>query len=134
MGAFTDIQAALEVKLALLNPALPTAYENVPYTPTPGTAWCRVNLLPAPTEPASIGTNGYTRHEGIFQVSLYYPVGYGPGPALAKADAVASLFARGTELSAGTTSLKVVTSSRGPALQDADWFHVPITIQWQAFV
>ena len=49
------VRAALETALAAMSPALPLAYENVPYTHVPGTPFARVYLLPARPENPEFG-------------------------------------------------------------------------------
>ncbi|MGT2429246.1 phage tail terminator-like protein [Cupriavidus basilensis] len=90
------VRKGLETRLNTMAQPLATAWQNVPFTPTPGTPYQQVHLLFAPPENPAYGS--YYREVGVFQVSLMYPQGAGPSAADARAMAIRDWFARGTTI------------------------------------
>ncbi len=134
MGAADLIQAALDSHLAGLELDLPLAWENVPFTPEVGQPWLKTGFLPAPVRQAELAPDGgRNRHQGIYQVSLFYPAGQGSGPARSMAERVISGFKRGTVLSGEGIKVHIQRAWRGPALSEPDWFQVPVSVQWFAY-
>lgn len=123
------IRAALEERLAALGPALSTAYENQDFTPVPGTAYQRVNLLRADPEDPEFGP--MKRHLGIFQVTLFYPQGDGPGTAEARADLLVAHFKRKTSLTKDGVVVTIDGTPRVlPGFNDGDRWVVPVRIPY----
>ncbi len=92
------VRRALETALDGISPALATAWENLKFTPTPGTPYQRVNLLAAP--PLNPEMGGFVQERGFMQVALAYPLEGGPGAALARAETIRATFKRGTSFTA----------------------------------
>lgn len=125
------IRRALEKKLALLTPALATAFENAVYSPVTGTPYQKVNLLPATPDNSTMGSLTYMER-GIFQVTLCYPVGVGPAAAETQAQLLRAHFKRGTSLAeSGVTVIVTDTPRAAPALIEGDRHTIPISIAWQ---
>lgn len=127
------VRKALEMRLNAMAPSLATAWQNVAFTPTPGTPYQEVHLLfGAPENPAY---GAHYREIGVFQVSLMYPQGAGPAAADARAKAVRDWFKRGTTVIAD--GIEVIVQ-RTPAIadgyQDGDRWRVPISIPFFASV
>ncbi|RKI09796.1 hypothetical protein D7Y15_23135 [Corallococcus sp. AB030] len=129
-----DIPRALEAHAAVvLAPVVGAdniAYPNVVYAPKEGTPWARVDHLPARTAAAGLGQDAQTRHPGVFQVSLFFPLGEGAGPANTAAQAVCDGFARGTSLQAGATVVRIQSASAGPGLREEPWWMRPVSVFW----
>jgi hypothetical protein len=129
--SITSVRAALEVKLAAMTPALATAYENAPYTPVAGTPYQAVYLLPIVENP-TMG-DGYYRHSGIFQISLFYPIGAGTKTITDRAALIQTAFKRGTAMTSGAVTVRVTgTPDIGQARVDGDRFFLPVKIIWMA--
>lgn len=126
------LRAALEVALNSIAPALSTAFENVPFTPTAGTAYQRVNLLRASPENPGIGA-GMHRDIGVMQVTLCYPIGPGPQAAESRAEAIRTAFARGASFTSGAVTVHITTTPAiGPAYVEADRYCVPVSIRYHS--
>lgn len=129
-----NIRRAFEKRLALMSPALPTAYENVNYVPVTGTAYQRASLLPAQPENPTLG-DAYHREVGVFQVSLYYPVNVGSATAETRAEAVISHFKRATSMIEGSQSVLVIqTPTRTPAQVIDGWYVIFVSIFYRSEV
>ena len=126
------VRIALETKLATITPALSTAYENVPFTPVTGTAYQAAYLLPATPANPTMG-DGYYREQGIFQVTLMYPLQAGPKTAADRAELIRTAFKRGTTLTSGTVSVIIDrTPEIGQGRVDGDRWALPVKIRWYA--
>lgn len=128
------IRGALQSWLAGMSPALPTAWENVEFTPAQGTPYQRVNLLAADPDNTTQGPAMFIE-VGIFQVTLNYPAGAGYVAAEARAEAVRSRFKRGTTLTQDGVRVHIIrTPAIAPAIQEPGWYSIPVGIRWQAFI
>lgn len=127
-----DIRAGLETRLAEIAPALATAYENMQYSPAGNVPFQRVYLLPATSSNPSIGALLY-RASGIFQVTLFYPLNKGPGPAEARAELIFDKFKRGSTMIAGGV---LITIDQSPSILqatvDGDRWALPVQIPYRA--
>lgn len=135
-----DIPKAIEpliksTLLALVSPLLAAdiVFPNVLYQPTPGVAYARVDHLHARASRATAGVGGLMRRPGLTQVSLFYPQGEGSAKALAAAQAIADAFKSGTALTVNSTTVQVQAAYLTPALRDAEWFMIPVTIDWNVY-
>ena len=126
------VRAALETAVSGMASLAP-AWENVPYTPVPGTPYQKINLLPARPDNRENGPN-YTE-QGILQFSLMYPLEAGSSAAMTRAELIRSTFYRGRSFtSGGVITLITDTPEIGPAMVDGDRFMVPVRVRWRAQV
>ena len=105
MSGIANVRAALETALNGMSPALATAWENVAFTPTAGSAYQRVTFMPATPVNNEISAN--YREEGILQIDLCYPINTGPAAAEARAELTRSRFRRGTSFASGGVTTTV---------------------------
>lgn len=76
-----------------------TAWENMNFkSPPPNVPFQKVDLLPAQPDNNTLGS-GHYREVGIYQITLMYPAGVGPGAAAARAELIRSTFSRGASFS-----------------------------------
>lgn len=130
--SIVSIRAALETKLNSITPSIVTAYENVAFTPVTGTPYQACYTMPATPDNATMG-DGYYRAQGIFQVSLFYPLGVGPGTAGARAELIRTAFKRGVSMVSGSVTVRVSnTPEIGQGRVDGDRWMVPVKIRWFA--
>ena len=104
-----NIRLAFEKKLIAMPSGLgasKTAFENVTFTPSVGTAYQRSVLAPITPENPTLG-DGYFREVGFYQVVLSYPKGEGVGKISAMAELVQDYFKRGTTLVEGSDKIIV---------------------------
>lgn len=130
--SITSIRAALEAKLNAMTPALATVWQNVSYTPITGTPYQACFLLPATPSNLTLG-DGFYREQGIFQISLFYPLLEGAQDAEARAQLIRTAFKRGTAMISGSVSVLVDTTPEiGQGRADDDRWHVPVKIRFSA--
>lgn len=72
--------------------ALPTQFNNEPFTPPAKSEWASVFMVPAPSRQASLGTSPRYRTEGSMVVQLYAPIASGSGRLLELSDTVTAGF------------------------------------------
>lgn len=126
------VRQALEVALAAISPALATAYENVPFEATNGTPFQRAYLLPA--EPFNPEMGGLVREQGIFHVTLFYPLSAGPSAATARAELIRDTFYRGAAFTAGGVTTQIEkTPEIAPGTVTEDHYVVPVRIRYFAY-
>ena len=127
------IQAALEKRLLTLPPQLPTAWENVTFTP-PSSMWQRVNhLINVPRELALERTLRMDR--GIFQVTVHAPINTGRLAAMQRAELIRDHFAPVLMLTEGAVRVDIVDTPRiASPMPDEAWWAVPVSVYWSAFI
>lgn len=132
----TDVKKAIEKRLALVAGALPTARENMSFTPVVGTAYQRINFLRAAPDDLTQGRK-MTRLQGIAQVSLFYlsPAATGTTLPDAMAASIAGMFKPVTMLTEGSTKVFITeTATIATGYADGDRWVVPVSIPWYADV
>jgi hypothetical protein len=133
MSDLAKVRAALESRLNGMAGSLPTAWENIEYTPALGTPWQRVRVLVNDPIDYAI-TADVVEQRGILEVLLFYPRGAGTATAAAMAKAIADRFAPVQTLTSSTTTVEIVsTASIGTAFPADEWWCVPVSIQWRSF-
>jgi Bacteriophage related domain of unknown function len=130
--SIVKIRAALETALAAVNPAISIAYENTAFVPAIGVPYCKLFLLMAPPDNPTMG-DGYHLERGIFQITLMYPLQSGSLDAATQAEVLKATFKRGSSLSNGGVTVKVLSSpATGSAQIDGERFALPIKVSWSA--
>lgn len=124
---------------AFINAAfgLPIAHENLPYTPTAGTAYAE--LLNIPTDATAYSLHSTDEMTGLFRVILRYPADSGAIAAKTKADAISNVFKLGATVSYNATgnpatSARVVGLQRQSGVAEDGWYKLVLTIRYRAFL
>jgi len=127
---FTDIVEALFEGARVATAGLDQAWENSAYEPVEGRPYAKMSTPVNKTDPG-MGQEGLNQHRGIFEISLFYPLGAGSLPALRMADHIAGVLARGSDLNFGTAKVRVESVSRGAFIYDKAWAQLPLNIKWR---
>ena len=126
------IEARLAAWAAARVPALPVAWENVPFTPTTGATYLQAFLLPATTTGIDLAGAGRT-YRGVYQINVVAPLNAGPGAAEGIADELADLFPLNLRVAVTGLTLQVVTPvTAAQGAQDTTDFTVPVSFQYRA--
>jgi len=129
--SIVSVRAALQTKLDGMA-ALATAWENVDYTPVADTPYQVAYVLPAEPANPTMGDD-YYQEQGIFQISLFYPLQAGTAVAEARAQLIRTTFKRGTSMTSGGVTVRVdKTPEIGRGRVDGDRWHIPVKIRWFA--
>ncbi|MCE7028475.1 phage tail terminator-like protein [Jiella avicenniae] len=95
-------------------------------SPTPPT-YLETSLTRNNTRPTAFRTDTL---KGLFQISVRSPLGVGNNPADEIADALVTLYARGTWITRDGITVRVANSwAAGPFKDDTRW-HVPVIVDW----
>lgn len=89
-----------------------TRWENTDFTPTAGTPYQRVDILPAEPANPSMG-DGFRREQGLLQISLCFPQMAGAKAAADAAEILRVAFKRGNTFTQGSVSVII---SRTPEI------------------
>ena len=127
----TAVRAALETAVNAMTPALETQYENAAFTPTPGTPYQAAALLTA--QPRNDEVSASWVEQGLFQITLRYPLNTGPADAAARATLIRQTFRRGASFTKdGVTVTVVRTPEILPAYTEGDRYAVPVRVPFSA--
>lgn len=108
-------------------------YEAVPYTPVSGTAYLRETFMPAQPHTVEIGSTAPVRALGLYQIDVFAPGGStGSYAGKQLADTVMEKFKAGTTLTSGTTQVLITKTYRLTGRTEADWYHIPVIVEWRA--
>lgn len=126
------VRSALQAKLDGMSPSLNTAWENVDYVPVVGIPYQAAYVMPAEPDNPTMGDD-YYREQGIFQISLFYPIQVGTAVAEARAELIRTTFKRGVSMTSGTVTVRInKTPEISPGKVDGDRWHIPVKISWFA--
>lgn len=89
-----------------------TAWEGIDFSMKSRIPYQKVNLLPLNPDNATMGSN-YYREEGIYQITLIYPIQSGPGLVTARAELIRETFPRGSSFSNNGVTVNI---SKTPAI------------------
>ena len=129
-----DLQSAFNAALYDAFPAMPIAWENVKYTPTVGTTYFRVWMLPTESDLLTIGQSPWILRQGIFQVSVFAPIGIGFGVPKGKAAEIVAAFKSSTSFVYNGLSVTIAKSwISGAVLEDNGWYAIPVSIRYRCY-
>ena len=109
--SLNNIRAPLEVALFSILPKIETAWENVEFTPTPGTPWQEVRFLFNEPDNSTL-YDGYHQERGVVQIALHYPVNRGAHAAAERAELIRAVFRRGATFTNGGVTTQIESTPR----------------------
>jgi len=126
--SLVTIRSLLEQRLNGITPAISYAWENSPFTPVNGIPYAKIFLLSSTPENPTLG-DGFYRENGIFQVSLLYPLSVGSSTAATRAELIRTTFKRGTSMISGNITVRIPKTPKiAQGVVDTDRWHVPVSI------
>lgn len=125
----SEIRTTLENELSNIRPELPTAWENVKFTPVSGVPFQKVNFLFSNPDQTTIRQD-YSQ-SGYMQVTLFYPLQQGPGEAMERAEMIRNTFRAGDRLDSVIISR---TPEIGAGRTDGDRYMVPVFVRFISFI
>ena len=129
-----DLQSALNDALSDAFPTMPIAWENTEYNPTVGVTYFRVWLLPAETDLMTLGLSPWLQRQGIFQVSIFAPIGIGFGVSKGKAAEIVAAFKAGTSFVYNGLAITIEKSwPSGAIIENDGWYHTPVSIRYRCY-
>lgn len=91
-------------------------------------SWYELYFIPARPNQIELGTKGRSRWFGLMQVNICVPRTWGTQELYQRYDDIAALFRSGLILE----GVRIVRTYRSSALDDDDFYCLPVTIEWQA--
>lgn len=130
--SIVSVRAALQTKLNAIPGGIPVAWENVDYTPIAGTPYQAAYVIPAEPENPTMGDD-YYREQGIFQISLFYPIQNGTLTCETRAELIRTTFKRGESMTSGSVTVRInKTPEISQGRVDGDRWMIPIKIRYFA--
>jgi len=128
------VRQAIELGLFYITPAIDTAYDNFPYTPSTNTPYQRVTLVPSLPDNTTFG-DGHYQERGLLFIELHYPINNGSVTAATRAELIRTTFKRGASFTnGGLTVIIEKTPEIGQGMvQDAFWI-LPVRCRYYAEV
>ena len=112
-------------------------YDGMPYEPQIEETYIVASHTPGRKMQATLGTSGYNRIEGTFNIAVFYPklAGYESAYApLEIAERIVSYFARGTQLIFSGVIVNCLTASRS-SMYETDMRYIPVvSVEWYSYV
>lgn len=131
------VRRALEKQLTGMSGGLADTYfENETREPPADsvTPYQRCFLMPAEPDNEVMGAGLY-QAQGVYQVSLLYPLGDGGGAAAAQAELLRQRFKHGTTIVESGLNVHITkTPHVARGMEDGGRWHVPVSIRWHAWV
>lgn len=133
--SFEEIQKALDVPLKTGSfGGLPVVLENSTYVPDISTPFLVGTILPIQPIQAEMGLTGAFLHEGIYQISVYYPKDGGTGDMNRKADEISAVFKSGVIFEWETTCVRINNIGRNPLRINKGWAILDLDIDWSSYI
>ena len=104
------------------------AFPNQVFTRPSDGYWYELFFIPAQPVQIELGTTARSRWIGILQVNVCVPKNSGTVPLNDRYDNIAKLFRSGLVFE----GIRIVRTYRTSALDDGDYYVLPVTIEWQA--
>ncbi len=128
-----EFESRLATWAAAKVPPIPVAYQNKTFTP-PTARHVRAFLLPAQTDSRDL--DGLHRlYLGVWQVSLFMPIGTGAGAAELLVDEICDLYPKSMSVLLPTSEIILTLSrpmSAAPPINDPAYYIVPISCSYSA--
>jgi len=132
--SLVKIRSAFEVAVNAITPTIPTAYENINYTPSNGVDYQELYLLPAINEDISIESSDFVS-KGIFQITLKYKTGRGSYDIATRADLYVKSFKTGRKLIKDDVTVIVMDTPKVINLgTSGDRIIYAISINYRAYI
>jgi hypothetical protein len=126
------IAAALQWHLGQMASLLPTAWPGANFTPPADGKYLQALFLPNRPPTPTIPFDEVQARQGLFQVSVFWPVGEFLAAPLAMADRVRAHFARGTVITRDGIAVRIIEEPWASSpITEAHRLQIPVTVPWR---
>lgn len=132
--SFANLQKAFDVPLKTGSFGLPVFLENSPAVPDISVSFLTGTMLPAQPIQSELGPEGTDLHEGIYQISIYYPKDSGTGDINRKADEIAIVFKPNTIFEWDEICARVNNIGRGNLRINKGWAILDLSVSWSSYI
>jgi hypothetical protein len=133
MSIINDIRACLDTHLAGTVGLPAVAHQNVPYEPTTGTSFVKVDMVPTSRRPAVRGLNPQQRYDGLYSILICTPENLGPGAGYDISDLLLDRFDATTDISLSGLTISIDYSEVRTSFLDSPFYCTPVTIAWYVY-
>jgi len=133
--ARADIHKALSKHL-YNNFSLPDniIWENFPMELTLTEYYFQEYYMPTDTEQKTLGSSGEMEDFGLYQISIFSPIGVSTTTAESYVEEISGLFKSGTILTEASVSVFINKSTPAQGFKQDNWYITPITISWSCYL
>lgn len=132
---FEDIRKALDSALKAGSfGGLPVTLEGSGFNPNLATPYIAAVLIPSQPVQSTLGESGTDFHEGLYQISVYYPSATGSGVITRKADEIAVVFKSGARFEWESICVLVNNVGTNQLRFDRGWAILDLTVDYSSFV
>lgn len=107
------------------------AWENKAFTAPKGEPWMAVHFMPADERIKTLGEDGFDEANGLFQVTLNYPLGVGEGSARATIEMLRSCF-KPQVVIFEEQGVSILSRSRSNGREVDGFYAIPFTVRWRS--
>jgi len=129
---YTDIEKALIAAALSVDNVTPTGHPNDVLENKPDGLWLQLGNVRGVSSPATLGDEGEDNHPGFLQIDVNYPENKGSGIVLEKVDEFAAFFTAGKSLLYNAQTVKVLSSTVGPARYVGGYYRLSLTVNYYA--
>lgn len=132
--SIVNIRAALETALNAVTPSIPTAWENLDFTPPAiSSPYQRAYVMFA--KPDNFERGGNYAEIGIFHINLVYPKSVGSRDAALRCELLRTTFHRGaTFIFSGTRVIVTLTPEIVAGSVEGDRFTMSVKVPFSSFI
>lgn len=128
----SGIREALDAVLSALQ-STGVAWESVALPNPDPTGFLSTQITARTSTPQGVGPDAMQLWEGVYQVSVHYPIGEGMKPAELQAQIISSAYPRSmTLVAADGTKVTIVSTQIPPAVPSDRFVTIPVLINWFA--
>lgn len=116
-----------------LDPARDVAWPNEPFEPDTDRLFLRPTCMFAQTSVASLGTHGFERLQGVYQISVFEVAGNRMDAVESIARKLVDHFRGGTFLDCCGYELRIRTAYMSTGIEDELRYHIPVSVNWYCY-
>lgn len=127
---------SIKIDLALIQTFIDGAYgldvshENLSYTPTAGSPYAELTVIPNDITPLTLADSNET--DGIFRIILHHPLDKGAITSKTMADTILGDYAIGTTLTYDTQDVLITGNGRETGIAEDGWYRIILTVRYYA--
>lgn len=129
MGTISNIENALNGRLAELSNSPPVSWPNMKYIPVEGRTFLRPTVIPGTANLESF--SGSESHKGIYQIDIFCPLEKGVYESNNWIDSIRSLFKNSRRITVGTDVVFILNITIGPSQREQEWLHSIVEVHYQ---
>lgn len=105
-------------------------WENVKKDLIEGQIYVSEDYMPNDTNQITLGSSGEFRDFGLYQLTIYVPVGTSTITADTYIEELSNLYKPGTYITKSGVSVFIEKSTPAQGFQQDNWYMIPLTISW----